>query len=64
MISKSVLDAVINEYVLNERDRYILKRRMIDGIKIESLAEEAELSVSQIKRILRKWSVIFDKCDR
>ena len=37
-----------------ERDRAIMKRRFIDGIKFEPLAEEFEISVSQCKRIVRK----------
>ena len=31
---------VINEYVHSERDRAIIKRRLIDGVSIEQLAEE------------------------
>ena len=35
-----------------ERDRKILRRRLIDGITYERLAEEFELSANHIKRIL------------
>lgn len=42
----------IDRYVRGERDRAILKRRLIDKISQEKLAEEFDLSVSQIKRIL------------
>ena len=42
----------IDRYVRGERDRAILKRRLIDKISQERLAEEFDLSVSQIKRIL------------
>ena len=31
---------VIDEYVHSERDRAIIKRRLIDGVSIEQLAEE------------------------
>jgi DNA-directed RNA polymerase specialized sigma24 family protein len=44
----------ILEVVHNERDREILLRRYIDGRTIEELADEFYLSVSQIKRILRR----------
>ena len=37
-----------------ERDRKILRRRMIDGIKFETLAEEFSLSVTQTKNIISK----------
>ena len=51
---------IIEEYVHSERDRRILCRRLIDGVTIEKLAEEADLSVSQVKRILKvNEAVIF-----
>lgn len=48
----------IAENIHNERDRRILERRLIDGITFERLAEENELSVSQVKRIVWKGSEI------
>lgn len=44
----------IDRYVRGERARKILKRRLLDEICYEPLAEEFDLSVSQIKRILIK----------
>lgn len=55
-ITTSELIWVINEYVHNERNREILKRRLIDGIIFERLAEEFDLSVRQVKRIVYKES--------
>ena len=53
---------LINEYIHSERDRKILKRRLIDGITYEGLAEEFDLSVTQIKRIVYKGEdIIFKK---
>ena len=53
---------LINEYIHSERDRKILKRRLIDGLTYESLAEEFDLSVTQIKRIVYKGEdIIFKK---
>lgn len=53
---------LIDEYIHSERDRKILKRRLIDGITYEGLAEEFELSVTQIKRIVYKSEdIIFKK---
>lgn len=46
---------VIDNYVRGrngERNRAILKRRIIDGITLEKLAEEFDMSVSQIKEII------------
>ena len=47
---------IIAEYIHSERDRRILERRLIDGVTFEKLAEEQELSVSQVKRIVWKGS--------
>jgi len=43
---------VIDDRIHSARDREILKRRLVDGVGIECLAEEFEKSTSQIKRIL------------
>ena len=47
------IKSLIDQYVRGERDRAILKRRFVDKIGIEQLAEEFDLSVSQTKRILQ-----------
>jgi len=52
--SNSEIIKVIDEYIHSERDRAILKRRLIDGITYEKLAEEFDLSVAQIKRLIYK----------
>ena len=49
---------IIAEHIHSERDRKILERRLIDGVTFEKLAEEQELSVSQVKRIIWKGSEI------
>jgi len=46
--------ALIDEYIHNDRDRRIMKRRLIDGICYEPLAEEFEMSDRHIKRIIYK----------
>ena len=51
--NSEVTDA-IDELIHSERDRSILKRRLIDGLTYEKLAEEFDLSVTQIKRIVYK----------
>lgn len=43
---------LIDEHIHSERDRAILKRRLIDGICFEPLAEEFDLSVRQTKNII------------
>lgn len=55
-ITNSQIEYVIDEYIHSERDRALLKRRYIDGICFEPLAEEFDLSVVQVKRIVYKQS--------
>ena len=51
-LSRSGIEHLIDEWIFNERDRAILKRRLLDGIKFEPLAEEFDLSVRQVKNIV------------
>lgn len=37
-ISRSELEKVIDEWIFNERDRRIAKRRLLDGVCYEPLA--------------------------
>lgn len=53
-ITNTEIKAVIDEYVHNERNRQILKRRLCDGACFEPLAEEFEMSVTQVKNIVYK----------
>lgn len=56
----SEIAKIIDERIHSERDRAILKRRYIDGIFFEPLAEEFGLSVRQVKNIVYKTeSVLF-----
>ena len=50
--SNSEIINLINEYIHSERDREIMKRRLVDGICYEPLAEEFDLSTVQTKRIV------------
>jgi len=52
--SNSQIEHVIDEWIHSERDRQILKRRLIDGCCYEPLAEEFNLSVRQVKSIIYK----------
>ena len=53
-LSRTQISAIIDEWIFNERDRAILKRRLLDGICYEPLAEEFDLSTQQIKNIVHK----------
>lgn len=52
--SNSQIREIIGEYIHDEKHRRIMVRRMIDNVILEKLAEENDLSVSQVKRIVWK----------
>lgn len=60
-VSNSELSTLIDEWVKGERNRAILKRRLIDCICYEPLAEEFNLSSKQIKNIIYKQQTILFK---
>jgi hypothetical protein len=56
-LSRTDIEYLIDEWIVGknaQRDRAILKRRLIDGICYEPLAEEFDISVAQVKRIIYK----------
>ena len=53
-ISRSEIEKAIDEWILNERDRGILKRRLVDGLTYEALSYEFNLSVRHTKTIIYK----------
>lgn len=48
------LTEIIEQRVFSERDRQILKRRWIDDISYDDLAEEFYLSVERLKKIVKQ----------
>lgn len=46
---------VIDEWILNERDRIALKRKYLDGIPYEAIAEELDISRRTVQNIVRRW---------
>ena len=53
-LPNSVIENLIDEWIHSERDRRILKKRLIDGIYFEDLAYEFDLSTRRIKSIVYK----------
>ena len=53
-LSRSEVAYLIDEYCFNEKYRKILKRRFLDGICFEPLAEEFDMSVRHVKNIVYK----------
>lgn len=65
VVSNKELAEIIDNWVKNDRNRKIMKRRLIDGICFEPLAEEFQLSVRHVKNIVYKNEQIVLKhiCD-
>ena len=59
--SRSEIITVIDEWIFNERNRAILKRKLLDGITFEKLAEEFDLSTQQVKTIVYKCKEIISQ---
>lgn len=56
-LSRTQIENLVDEWIVGrnaERDRAILKRRLIDGVIYEKLAEEFDLSVQRVKDIIYK----------
>jgi len=51
---RSKIEHLIDEWIFSERDRKILKRRLLDGVCFEPLADEFDMSVRQVKNIVYK----------
>lgn len=67
-LSHSAWEHLIDEWIFSERDRYILKRRLLDGVTYERLADELELderfigiSSRQIQAVVRKGVAVLLK---
>lgn len=62
-ISNSALSELIDEWIHSERDRNIMKSRLIDGLTFEHLAEKHDMSTRHIKRVVYKCEQqIFKHC--
>ena len=50
--SNSEIDAAITEWIYSERDRVILREKLLCDITYEAIAEKHKLDVSTVKRIV------------
>lgn len=56
-MGRSEICALLDEWIVGrnaERDRHVLKRRLIDGLTYEKLSDETGLSVRHLKTIVYK----------
>lgn len=62
--SRTEIEAAIDEWIIGrnaERNRKVLKSRLIDGLTFEALAEKYDMSVRQIQNIVYKMQEILFK---
>lgn len=52
--TNSELESLISEHIHSERDRKILRMKLIDGYTHERIAEICEMSTRQIKTIVKR----------
>lgn len=52
-IPRSEWEKIIDEWIFSERDRKILKRKLLDGATYEKVAEEFDMSDRQMRAIVR-----------
>lgn len=53
-LSRTQYEDLILEWIFSERDRAITRRKLLDGLTYEQIAEEFDISEVQAKRIVRK----------
>ena len=53
-LPNSEVSRLIDEWIRNERNRYILKGRLIDGLTFVDLASRFNLSERQVKSIVHE----------
>lgn len=58
-MTNSEIESKIDENIHSARDREILKRKLIDGITYERLAEEVDMSVRGVQYIVARHRKIF-----
>lgn len=63
-LSTNEIEFLIEQYIHNQVHREILKRRLLDHIKFEALAEEFNYSPRHIKRIVYKsQDILYSKIE-
>ena len=53
-LSRKEIEELVDQWIHNERNRKIMYRRLIDGVRFDDLSGEFDLSVTQIKNIVYK----------
>lgn len=63
-MNRSIIEDIVNEYVVGfkaKRNRKLLILRWCEGLTFEELAEEMDMSVSQVKKITYGYEKVLCK---
>ena len=52
--SRQMIEETISSWIFNERNRRLLQRRLIDGITLEQIADEFELSPRHVSTLVKQ----------
>lgn len=56
-LDRFAFENLIDRWIFDKRDRIILKRKFLDNISLERIAEEIDMSVSQTNRRFKKAKI-------
>lgn len=56
--TNSEIERKISEQIHSDRDRRIMRMRLVDGMTYERIAELVEMSAIQIKRIVKRYAMM------
>ena len=56
--TNSEIERRISEQIHSDRDRRIMRMKLIDGLTYERIAEIVEMSAIQIKRIVKRYAMM------
>lgn len=56
-LDRFAFENLIDRWIFDERDRIILKRKFLDNISLERIAEEIDMSVVQTNRRFKKAKI-------
>ena len=63
-LSRPMIEKLINDWVFSQRDREIVKARLLDGLYYEEMESRFHLCERQLKKIVYKYQkIIYQKAE-
>lgn len=54
-LSRTEWERLIDEWIFNETHRRMIKRKLLDGVSYEKMAEEFDITCNTAKRIIKRY---------